>query len=258
MHFIDTHCHLNHADYADDLTDVLRRAEDAGVGQVVCAGYDLESSVEAVRLARDVRMIHAAVGVHPHDAQTFTPEVEGQIRELASKCECVTAIGETGLDYYRSLSPKEAQQDAFRWHIDLACELNLPLIVHSRDAHEDVLAILNEMGVPPRGAVMHCLPADAAFAQGALELGCFLGIAGAITFKNAESLRQIVSSLPLSQLLLETDAPYLTPHPHRGHRNEPAYLPLTAQILADTLGMDMESISKQTTENACRLFHLKC
>jgi TatD DNase family protein len=257
MNFIDTHCHLNHPDYSGDLADVLLRAENAGVGLMVCAGYDLESSVQAAKLAKEVRIIHAAVGVHPHDAGTFTPGIEEQIRELASQSECVVAIGETGLDYYRSLSPRDAQQDAFRRHIDLACELDLPLIVHSRESHADVLAILKEKGVPPRGAVMHCLPADSAFAEGALELGCFLGIAGAVTFKNAETLRQIVKNLPLDRLLLETDAPYLTPHPYRGQRNEPSYLPLTAQAVADALGLGIEIVGSRTTENACRLFGFK-
>ena len=253
---VDTHCHLNHPDLAGDLAEVLRRAEDAGVRRVVCVGYDLDTSALAVKIAREIRMVSAAVGVHPHDAATFSKGVEEQVRRLASDKEHVVAIGETGLDYYRNLSPKDAQQKAFRRQIELAYELDLPLIIHSRDAQADVIAILRETGLPPRGVEMHCMPSDPDFARKALELGCYLGIAGPVTFSNAADLREIVGGLPLGSLVVETDAPYLTPHPHRGKRNEPAYVRLVAEKVAEVHGVPFAEVAAATTANACRLFGL--
>lgn len=253
---IDTHCHLNHPDLTGDLPEVLLRAQEAGVAHVVCAGYDLDSSAIALKIARQFRMVSAAVGVHPHDAETFTPDIEAQIRRLASEKEHVVAIGETGLDYYRNLSPKDAQQKAFRKHIEMAGEMDLPLIIHSRDAHEDVIAILKECGLPSRGVVMHCLPSDADFARRAIELGCYVGIAGPVTFQNAAALREIVSGLPLDSLLVETDAPYLTPHPHRGQRNEPSYVRLVAEKVAEVHDVPFGMVAMATTANAIRLFGL--
>ena len=253
---VDTHCHLNHPDLAGDMPEALRRAEEAGVCRVVCVGYDLDTSALAVKIARQIRMVSAAVGVHPHDAGTFTKEVAEQIRHLADDKEHVVAIGETGLDYYRDLSPRDAQQRAFRAHIELAHELDLPLIIHSRDAQTDVIAILQECGLPKRGVVMHCMPSDADFAGKALELGCYLGIAGPVTFQNAANLREIVSGLPLDSLLAETDAPYLTPHPHRGGRNEPAYVKLVAEKVAEIHGVTLAEAAAATTANARKLFGL--
>jgi len=254
---VDTHCHLNHPDFAGDLPDVLLRAEKAGATRMICVGYDLDSSASAVRLAREARMIHASVGVHPHDAFTFTPETREQLGNLASDREHVVAIGETGLDYYRDLSPRNVQRKAYRAHIEMARELELPLVIHSRDAQDDVLAILREQGLPPRGAVMHCLPSDPDFARSAADLGCYLGIAGPITFQNAGRLREIAGKLPIERLLLETDAPYLTPHPHRGQRNEPSYLPLIAGKLAEVLGVSPAELADATTSNAGKLFALE-
>ena len=250
----DTHCHLNHPDLARDLPGVLSRAQEAGVCHIICASYDLESSVSAVRLAREIEMVSASVGIHPHDADTLTPELEKQLRALASDNESVVAIGETGLDYYRDLSPRDVQQSAFRRHIRLATELEFPLIVHSRDAQKDVLRILREEGLPPRGVVMHCLPSDSDFAEKSLEMGCYLGIGGPVTFSNAAALREIVAGLPLDRLLLETDAPYLAPHPYRGKRNEPSYLPLVAEKIAEVNGVTASEVWETTTANARKLF----
>lgn len=253
---IDSHCHLNHPDFYGDLAEVLHRAEEAGVCKVICAGFDLESSTQAARLAHEIKMIYATVGVHPHDASTFTPDAEDQIRKLASDKEHVAAIGETGLDYYFNLSPKEAQQQAYRRHIMMAQEMGLPLVIHSRDAYDDILEILKEEGLPARGVVMHCLPGNRDFAMRSLELGCYLGIAGPITFRSAGDLREITRELPLDRILLETDAPYLTPHPHRGQRNEPSYLPLVAASLAEAKGITPGEVYSATTSNARKLFGL--
>lgn len=253
--FIDTHCHVNHPDFGD-LPDVLSRAMDVGVNNVLCVGYDMESSAGAVRLAREIRMVHAAVGIHPYDAPTLTPAAEVQIKQMAEDREHVVAIGETGLDYFRAQSSREEQRASFRRHIQLAHELNLPLIIHSRDAQDDVMAILEAEGLPSRGAVMHCLPADRDFAMRAVNLGCYLGIAGQITFRNGQSMREIVADLPIEHLILETDSPYLTPHPHRGERNEPSYIPLIASGVAEAKGMTVSEVAEITTANAHRLFGL--
>lgn len=254
---VDTHCHLNHPDFARDLPDVLSRAREAGVRRVICPGYDLESSQSAVRLAARYPMISAAVGVHPHDAALFSHDAERAIRDLAVEHKCVVAIGETGLDYYRDLSPRDVQQDAYRRHIRLATDLGLPLIVHSRDAQQDVLEILSHEGLPPRGVVMHCLPGDGEFARAVVELGCYVGIAGPVTFRNAQQLQDIVRDLPLDRLLLETDAPYLAPHPYRGRRNEPSYLPLIAATVAQVLGLSASQVTTASTANARRIFGLE-
>jgi TatD DNase family protein len=253
---IDTHCHLNHPDYAHDLPQVLLRAKEAGVTQVVCVGYDLETSTTAIKLANEIEMVYASVGIHPHDAQTYDANTDNMLRNIATSHKKVVAIGETGLDYYRNLSPQGAQQTSFRAHIQMAHELGLPLIVHTRDAQSDVLAILKECGIPSSGVVMHCLPSDPNFAKEAIELGCYIGIAGPVTFQNAAKLREIVSTLPLEQILLETDSPYLTPHPHRGKRNEPCYLSLIVTAIATILNKPVETVISITTSNAKRLFNL--
>lgn len=253
---IDTHCHPNHPDFDRDLPDVLRRAKSAGVTHLVCVGYDYESSVKAVDLARNFEIISAVVGVHPHDASTFSPEMEARVEELASDREYVVGLGEAGLDYYRDLSPRDVQQEVFHRHIELARKLDLPLVVHSRDAHEDVISILKEHQLPP-AVVMHCVQANREFAVRALELGCYLGIAGPITFKNARELHEMARDLPLDSLLIETDAPYLTPHPHRGKRNEPSYLPLVANGLAEVIGVKTSEVAAATSSNAQRVFRLR-
>jgi TatD DNase family protein len=254
--FVDTHCHINHPDYGD-LPKVLVRAREAGVNRLICAGYDIESSVTAAKLAREIHMVYAAVGIHPYDAPTLTPAVEDQLRKLAEDRERVVAIGETGLDYFRAQTPPDVQQESFRRHIRMAHELSMPLIVHSRDAQGDVLSILEKEGIPAAGAVMHCLPADRDFAVRAANLGCYLGIAGQITFRNGQALKEIVADLPIDHLILETDSPYLTPHPHRGERNEPSYIPLIAAGVAEVKGMTVSEVASATTANARRLFGLE-
>jgi TatD DNase family protein len=253
---LDTHCHINHSDFRHDLPEVLQRAESALVKRLICVGYDLESSAKAVDLSNDLEMVWSAVGVHPHDASTFTAEIEGEIRALAVGNKRVVAIGETGLDYYRNLSPVDSQKDAFRRHIRLAKEVDLPLIIHSRDAGDDVLAILVEEGLPPRGAVMHCFSGDVAFARKTIDIGCMLGLAGQITFKNADMLRQVAEAVPLDRIVLETDAPYLAPDPYRGKRNEPAYVALIAAKLAEVRGITPDEVATQTTANAEALFRI--
>ncbi len=250
---IDTHCHLNHADLASDLSGVLRRAREAGVGRVICAGFDMESSLLAVRQAREFPMVYATAGVHPHDASRFRAE-DGELLEELCRGEEVVAVGETGLDYHYDLSPRDVQQRVYRQHIRLAHRLALPLVIHSREAGDDILDILADEGMPERGAVLHCFSGDAAMASRAVEMGCRLGIAGTITFRSADDFRGVVEGLPSDSLLVETDAPYLTPHPYRGRRNEPSRVRLVAEKLAEVRGSSFGDVAKSTSANACSLF----
>lgn len=252
---IDTHCHLNHSDLACDLPGALERARESGVSRVICAGFDMESSVLAVRQAHEYPMVYATVGVHPHDASKFGPEDEEELARLSREGK-VVAVGETGLDYHYDLSPREVQQRVYRQHIRLARRLRLPLVIHSREAGDDILDILADEGMPERGTVLHCFSGDAAMAVRALDMGCCLGIAGTITFRNADDFREVVEGLPLDSLLVETDAPYLTPHPYRGKRNEPSYVRLVATKLAEVKGISLSDVAGSTTANASSLFAL--
>lgn len=253
---VDTHCHLNHPDLAGDIADVLKRAREAGVGRIICAGFDMESSREAVRQAHESPMVYATVGIHPHDASKFRAEDEEELTQLCREKK-VVALGETGLDYHYDLSPRETQQQVYRLHIRLAQKLSLTLVIHSREAGDDTLDILEDEGMPDRGAVLHCFSGDIDMARRALGIGCYLGIAGPITFKNADDFRGTVEGLPLESLLIETDAPYLAPHPYRGKRNEPAYVRLVAEKLAELRGISLPEVASHTTSNAERLFSLE-
>jgi len=252
----DSHCHLNHQDFAEDLEAVLARAFQVGVSRIICVGYDLPSSERAIAIAEEQEGVYATVGVHPHDAHVFDKNVELQLKSLASRSK-VVAVGETGLDYYRNLSPHEVQQDVYRKHLRLAHELNLPVVIHSRDAWQDVISILDEEGRPPKGAVMHCIPAEPRFVEAAVDRGCYLGIAGPVTFQNAGKLRQVATVVPLERLLVETDAPYLSPHPLRGRRNEPSYLRIILSVLAQVRGLTPEELANRTTANALRAFNMR-
>lgn len=254
---IDTHCHLNHPDLSKDLPSLLESAREAGVDRVICAGFDMESSALAVDQALAFPDVYATVGVHPHDASKFLPDDEEQLAGFCREAgDRVVAIGETGLDYHYSLSPKEVQRRIFRLHIRLAHSAGLPLVIHSREAGDDILDILDEEGLPDRGAVLHCFSGDAEMARRALAMGCYLGIAGTVTFRNASDFRETVEGLPIDSLLVETDAPYLAPDPYRGKRNEPSYVRLVAQRLAEVKGIPMPEVASITTSNADRLFRL--
>jgi TatD DNase family protein len=249
----DTHCHLNHPDFASDAGLVWSRAKDAGVHAAVVVGYDLASSESALQVAERLDGCWASVGIHPHDAVQCDENALLQLHRLASHPR-VTAIGEIGLDYYRNLSPKDAQQQALEQQINLALQLRLPVIIHCRDAYDDLLPILARY--PLRG-VLHCFSGELHHAQRAVEMGWYLGIGGVVTFKNAHTLREVVQRVPLENLLLETDAPYLAPMPHRGKRNEPAYIPLIARMVASLKNVPLEELATVTTQNARCLFSLE-
>ena len=248
----DTHAHLDGEEYEDDLDEVVRRAYDAGVARVVSAGQDEKTSRAALELAKRFGAVVPAVGVHPHLARSAGDLA--WLKPLAVQRE-VVAIGEIGLDYHYDFSPRDAQRDAFARQLDLAGELGLPVIMHCREAEEDLVEILRGRYDVSRTGVVHCFTGT--YDVGARlidQFGVFLGIGGAVTFKKAEELHEAVARLPLDRLVLETDCPFMTPAPHRGKRNEPAYLTLTCRRVAELRGAPEAEIVSMTTANARRLF----
>jgi len=253
---VDTHAHLNDKAFTEDLDEVITRAVSGGVTDIIVVGYDLASSEHAVRLSRDYGPLWAAVGVHPHDAPQADAAGLARIAMMAQATKAV-AIGEIGLDYYWNTWPKEQQQHAFRQQIDLAKNASLPFIVHDRDAHGDVLAILQEHRVFPAGFVMHCFSGSPEFARECIKLGGYISLAGPVTFRNAAKLLEVAKEVPLEHLVIETDCPYLAPQPHRGKRNEPQYANLVLNAIAQLRGLPVEDVADQTTLNAKNLFGLK-
>ena len=259
LQWVDSHAHLDDRRYEADLLQVVQRAMRAGVTTIVNIGADLASSRASVELAEAYPGIHAAVGVHPHDAAAVDRAALDELRRLAQHPR-VVAIGEIGLDYYRDLSPRPQQREAFMAQLDLAAALGKPVVIHDRDAHEETVGLLAEWvrgGGTPRVGVMHCFSGDLNLAQRVLDLGFYIGIDGPVTFANARRLLELARQVPLDRLLLETDCPYLTPHPHRGRRNEPAYVPLIAQRIAEIRDASLVLIAAATSANAARLFGLE-
>ncbi len=255
---IDTHTHLDFPQFDADREAVIQRAQAAGVGLMINVGADLESSRAAVALAEKYDCIYAAVGVHPHEAKKLDGAALAELRDLATHPQ-VVAVGEIGLDFYRDLSPRDVQRRAFQAQLAWAGRLGKPVIIHDREAHDEVLAILTDwVAAAPerRCGVFHCFSGDLAMARRAVALGFYLGVDGPITYQNARKLPEIVEWLPLDRLLIETDCPYLTPHPHRGERNEPAYVRLVAERIAALKGISVEELAQATTANARRLFGL--
>ncbi|MGQ9699929.1 MAG: TatD family hydrolase [Candidatus Bipolaricaulaceae bacterium] len=249
LRLFDTHVHLDFPQFQGDRSLLLSRMRERGVG-AINVGVDLGSSEASLRLARENPHIFGACGIHPHDARTFTPEVEAQLRELVKR-EAV-AVGECGLDFYRNLSPKEDQIRAFRAQLRMAKELDLPVILHERAAWSEFIAILREEG-PVKG-VVHAFSGDFSRAQEALRLGLYLGIGGPVTYPKNEALRQALAKVPLSRVLLETDSPYLPPQNFRGQRNDPLKVRYVAEALARLLGRPLEDVAETTFSNACKFF----
>jgi TatD DNase family protein len=256
---IDTHTHLDDARYNDDRESVIARAREAGVEAFVTIGCDLATSRAAVALAEQYPFVYASIGVHPHEVKHVQDDWYDEFRRLA-KHQKVVAYGEIGLDYhYNHSSPKE-QRDRFREQIELARELKFPVIIHTREAQEDTITILREEKASEVGGVFHCFSGDARLAKDALDLGFYLSFSGILTFRNAAMLRDIAKTVPLDRLLIETDCPYLTPVPHRGKRNEPAYVAHVAAQLAtlraDKPATSPDTIALATTRNAKCLFKI--
>lgn len=248
---VDSHAHLDLEEFSGHLEGVIARANEAGVNHILSIGTSYETSITTIEIARRFDCVSAAAGIHPHYVAERFGEF-GRLKALFDD-EPLVAVGETGLDFYRDASPRGDQCEAFRAHIDLAMAKDLPLIIHVRDAWDEALEVLDSAGGAPRG-VFHCFSGDADFAREVLERGFFISVAGQVTFKKADDLREVVSALPLGRLLVETDCPYLAPVPKRGKTNEPAYVRLTAQAVAECMGVGFTDVARATTANAWRLF----
>jgi TatD DNase family protein len=261
---IDTHCHLDYEAFEEDRDEVVARAKAAGLVAIINPGTNVHSSRAALGLAEAHEIVYAAVGVHPNDAAEWDDGSLGQIAGLAEHPKAI-AIGEIGLDYYREWTPPESQHKIFRGQLGLAAELGLPVIIHNRQAEDDIMTILFEWqkqleqnGSPlaKRPGVLHSFGANLSFAEAALQHNFFIGLTGPLTFKNAPDLQDLAAQMPLEKLLVETDSPYLSPHPLRGQRNEPGRVKLVAEKLAELHGMAFEAMAEITTANARRLFGL--
>lgn len=251
----DTHTHLDAPDFDTDRAAVIQRARDAGVTRIVTvgAGYGLESASKALAIAESHDFIWSSAGLHPHDVAT--PARIEDLRAIASSKK-VVAIGETGLDFYRDWSPRDLQDKWFRAQIGLALELGKPLIIHSRQAGAECLAILRELGAAAVGGVFHCYSEDQHFAEELRRINFMVSFPGSVTFKKADALRAIVREIPIEQIMVETDAPYLAPEPYRGKRCESSYVVETAKAIAAARGLTFEQVASQTTENALKFFRI--
>ena len=251
--FIDTHSHLNFSDFNEDYPDVIKRAKSVGITAILNVGADLPTSERAIDLAQKENLCYATVGVHPTNANNLKDADYQRLENLAREKK-VVAIGEIGLDYFHNDVSPEIQKGSFAKQIFLAKRLNLPLIIHNRDANKDTLAILKENGI--KKGVMHCFSGDANFAQEVLSLGLYISFTGNLTYKKNETLRAVAREIPLKRMLLETDCPYLPPQPKRGMRNEPSFLIYTAEALAKIKEISLEELGEITTKNAKELFKL--
>ena len=255
MNLVDTHCHLADPKLLGDLEAILARAREAGVCAMVAVGAigSIETDRESVVVAERNDDVYAAVGVHPHDAKDCDDERIAQLRDLADSRR-VVAIGETGLDFHYMHSPVEAQETALRRQLELAAEVNRPIVIHCRDAEARLVAIVREVGMPPRGGVIHCFTGDVAAAREFLAIGFHISFSGILTFKSAATVREAAAVVPDDRLLAETDAPYLAPEPYRGKRNEPAFVARTFEVLARVRNCDQDAMAAQIAANAARVF----
>lgn len=260
---VDTHCHLDFIIFDDDREDVLKRARDAGVVIILNPGIDLKSSKKCIKLAESHSNMYAAVGVHPNHSIDWRDDSIDRLREMADHPK-VVAIGEIGLDYYRDKASREHQRRIFIEQLRLAAQLNLPVIIHNRQAMSDLRSIINDWQaqlvdeqnpLADHPGVLHSYSGTSDDAQSAIERNFMIGITGPVTFNNAQELRDVVATIPIDRLLIETDAPFLTPHPNRGKRNEPAFVRLVAEKISELFSMHYEDIATKTTANASNLFH---
>jgi len=249
----DTHVHLNDDQYAEDLEDTIARAKNAGVEYMVVVGFDRKTIQRALEIISEHEFIYASVGWHPVDAIDMTEEDLIWLEEVAAHPK-VVALGEMGLDYHWDKSPKEIQKDVFRKQIRLAKKINMPIIIHNRDATQDIIQILQEEHAEEVGGIMHCFSGSAEVAKQCMDLNFYISLGGPVTFKNAKKPKEVAIQVPLARLLIETDCPYLAPHPYRGKRNEPSYVRLVAEQIADLKGISLEEVALITTANAKKVF----
>ena len=249
----DTHAHLNAEQYNEDLEAVIDRAKSEGVSKIVVVGFDRPTIVKAMELAEEYSFIYAAVGWHPVDAIDMTDKDLAWIEELAAHPK-VVALGEMGLDYHWDKSPKHIQKEVFRKQIALAKKVKLPIIIHNREATMDIVEILKEEGAHEVGGIMHCFSGSIETAKECMKMNFYISFGGPVTFKNAKNVKEVAAAIPVERLLIETDCPYLTPHPFRGKRNEPGHVKLVAEELAILKGLSYEELANITMENAKKVF----
>ncbi|MDV2686741.1 TatD family hydrolase [Alkalihalophilus lindianensis] len=249
----DTHVHLNADQFEDDIEEVIERAREAGVSEMVVVGFDEKTINRALHLIEKYDMLYAAVGWHPVDAIDMTDEHLNWLEELAAHPK-VVALGEMGLDYHWDKSPKDVQKEVFRKQIQLAKKVKLPIVIHNREADQDIVDILEEEDAREVGGIMHCFGGSVEIAERCLNMNFYISLGGPVTFKNAKRPKEVAKHVPMDRLLIETDCPYLAPHPYRGKRNEPAYVKLVAEQIAELKEVDLEVVANKTRENAKRLF----
>jgi TatD DNase family protein len=252
---IDSHAHLEMKEFDADREEVIRRAGNEGVDFIITVGTNLKLSLKAVNLAEKHENIYAAVGIHPHDVTKTDKNTLDALKELVNTRKKIVAYGEIGLDFFRNISPQEKQVEVFGMQLELAKELNLPVIIHDRDAHQQSLEIVRASGV--RRGVFHCFSGDYEMAKKCIDLGFYISIPGVVTFDKSKTIQDVAGRIPLSALLLETDAPYLTPVPHRGKRNEPSFIVHTAKKVAEIKKISWEDVARETSLNTMNLFSIK-
>lgn len=253
MSWVDCHAHLDFFGNDNHIDEIVDRAKDNGVQMIISIADTPQSSRKTVKIAKNYKNVFAAVGVHPHEASLFDEEFADQLYKLA-KDKKVCAIGEIGLDYYRESCQKSIQQDAFRAQLKIAKDLNLPVVIHNREADDDVLAILKEEDFPADKTILHCFSGDSDFAKQAMRQGFYVSLSGTITFKRSAELEETLLSVPDNKLLVETDSPFLAPAPHRGKTNEPAYVRIVGEHLSKIRGMEPDDMAKLTRENVGNIF----
>jgi len=253
---IDSHAHLDMPQFDRDRNEVIRRARDARIHCIFTVGTDVSSSRQAIRIAHENPAVYAIVGIHPHDVKDMDRNSLKEIREIAQDPR-VKAYGEIGLDFFRSLSPRLVQIERFRQQIRLARDLDLPVVIHDRDAHSETMRVLAEEGDGDLRVVMHCFSGDLAMARRCLDKGFYLSIPGTVTFPKADRLREVVQHIPLDRMLVETDCPYLAPEPFRGKRNEPSYVRHTAEKIAAIKGVSLDLVARKTSDSALGFFRIR-
>ncbi|MBM4270598.1 MAG: TatD family deoxyribonuclease [Deltaproteobacteria bacterium] len=251
---IDSHAHLEMREFDRDREAVIRRAESAGVDLIITVGTTLDDCGKAISIAAKYKAVYAAIGIHPHEVKSIGQSTYDELKVMAKR-EKVVAFGEIGLDFFRNLSPRDVQVRRFGEQLELAWEIGLPIIIHDREAHRETLEMLKSWkGV--QGGVVHCFSGDDRMARKCLDMGFHISIPGAVTFGKSDTLQGVVRNIPLTSLLLETDAPYLTPHPFRGKRNEPAYIIHTAQKVAEIKGLSFDELAYVTSQNTKNVFRI--
>ena len=253
---IDSHAHLEMSDYDSDRDAMIKRALQQGIEKIITIGIGKKECAEAIALAGAYPAVYAAIGLHPHNARKAEPRLLDFLRENARQ-EKVVALGEMGLDFFKNWSPQKAQMQSFHDQLALARELKLPVIIHDRDAHAETAQILKEERAWETGGVIHCFSGDLKMATDCIDMGFYISIPGTVTFKNAAALQDVVRKLPLERILIETDAPFLTPMPFRGKRNEPAYVRYVAEKIAEIKKLPFDEVARATTQNAKALFHIQ-